>query len=439
MLKILTGFYSHSQSLIKGSAAFFLMNLGGVILNFLFALIAGNNFGSELWGQYTLSLTVLQLVCVFSRMGLDTLIVRRAGEQHSSNSGKVKDIYIRSVLITIVAGLIVTCLLFSLSELIALRIFKSKILIYHLKIISLAVIPMNLLMLNSETMKGVKSPLASSFFRNASIWLIAMPVLLISNLFFENKFLTEIYVIAVIISWLMSNILWIKQLSLFKIARVKWMDYKDIIKQGVPMMLANSLFYLMVWTETLMLGIFLSESEVGIYNMAFRVSIFLTLATVAVGGVAAPDIALFNSKNDMQSLQKVIDRANRLIFWSSLPAVLLIMLLATPLLGFFGEEFTKGNQTLILLAAARMAAIFGGRLPILSMIGKQKIDQYIAATIFIIDIALNLVLIPLWGINGAAAATMITSVIWTILIVVYLKKALGINALYIPFSEKIRN
>jgi O-antigen/teichoic acid export membrane protein len=103
------------------------------------------------------------------------------------------------------------------------------------------------------------------------------------------------------------------------------------------------------------------------------------------------------------------------------------------------KNLQKENQTLILLAAARMAAIFGGRLPILSMIGKQKIDQYIAATIFIIDIALNLVLIPLWGINGAAAATMITSVIWTILIVVYLKKALGINALYIPFSEKIRN
>ncbi|MCG3166446.1 MAG: hypothetical protein POELPBGB_02225 [Bacteroidia bacterium] len=436
MFKILTGFYSHSHSLIKGSAAFFLMNIGGVSLNFVFAMLAGNYFGSSVWGQFTICLTVLQLLCVFSRIGLDTLIVKLVAEEHSKSLSKVKDVYFKSATITFLSGALFTVLLLLFSNTLATSFFKNTELSSQLRIISFAIIPMNMLLLNSEALKGIKYPVFSSFFRNACVWLFAMPALFISNLIFENEYLVEIYISAVIISWLLSAIILMKQLTIFKTSREEWLNYKSIAKQGFPMMLANSLFYLMVWTDTLILGVFRTESEVGVYNIAFRISMFLTLSIVAVGGVSAPDFAILNNKNDREGLQNAIDKANKLVFWTTFPAIAGIIILATPVLTIFGKEFREGSIALILLSLGRLAAILGGRLPVLSMIGKQKIDQNIALAVFIINIILNIIFVPLWGINGAAFSTMATSVAWTIITAVYMRKAMKLNALYIPFLEK---
>lgn len=436
MLKILTGFFSNSQSLIKGSAAFFLMNVGGVSLNFFFAMIAGNYYGSSVWGQFTLCLTVLQLLCVFSRIGLDTLIVKLVAEEHSKSMSKVKDVYSKSALITFLSGSLFTSLLFLFSDILATCFFKNPELSPQLRTISFAIIPMNMLLLNSEAMKGIKYPLFSSFFRNACVWLFAMPALLISNFIFSSGYLVEVYIAAITISWLISGFILMKQISFFKISCEQWLSYKSIVQQGFPMMLANSLFYLMVWTDTLILGMFRTEAEVGVYNIAFRISMFLTLSIVAVGGVSAPDFAILNNKNDHEGLQNAIDKANKLVFWTTFPAIVGIILLATPVLNIFGNEFKEGSIALILLSLGRLSAILGGRLPVLSMIGKQKIDQNIALAVFIINIVLNLIFVPLWGINGAAFSTMITSTAWTIIAAVYMRKAMKLNALYIPFLEK---
>lgn len=412
------------------------MNIGGVSLNFFFAMIAGNYYGSSVWGQFTLCLTVLQLLCVFSRTGLDTLIVRLVAEEHLKKPGKVKDIYFKSAVITFLSGVLFTSLLFLCSDILAINFFKNAELASQLRIISFAIIPLNMLLLNSEAMKGVKYPVYSSFFRNVCVWLFAMPALLISNLIFSNDYLVEVYIAAVVISWIISGMMLMKQLSFFKTAGEQWLNYKSIIQQGFPMMLANSLFYLMVWTDTLILGMFRSEAEVGVYNITFRISMFLTLSIVAVGGVSAPDFAILNNKNDHEGLQNAIDKANKLVFWTTFPAIVAIILLATPVLSIFGNEFKEGSIALILLSLGRLAAILGGRLPVLSMTGKQKIDQNIALAVFIINIILNLIFVPLWGVNGAAFSTMITSTAWTIIAAVYMRKAMKLNALYIPFLEK---
>ncbi len=437
LLKKSSVFIQSSKQLIRGSALFFLMNIAGVILNFLFAMIAGNNYGSAVWGQFTICLTVLQIAGVICRIGLDTLIIRFAAEEHSKNIGKVKDIYIKAASIIFVASSFVFCILFFLSDVIAIKVFNNAEISAQLKITALAIIPMNLLFLNSETMKGIKFPAASSFFRNASNWVIAFPLLFFATYFFKKELITEIYVAAVILSWLASVLFLLKFISFFKTVRVIWMNYKSIIKQGIPMMLSNSLIYLMVWIDTLMLGIFRTEAEVGIYNIAFRISMFLTLSYVAITAIAAPEFATYNSKSDRDGLQNAIGKANRLIFWTTFPAALAIILFSTPILGVFGNEFSEGSIALLLLITGRFFfSLSGSRGIILAMIGKQNVDQYISMTIVVIDIILNLIFIPLWGINGAAFSTMVTTIIWTIITVVYLRKAMKINALYIPFLGK---
>lgn len=438
LIKRISGFYLSSRQLIKSSALSFLMNIGGVVLNFLFALVAGNYCGSKEWGKYSLCLTVLNVVGVLSRIGLDMVIIRISAEEHEKNIGRLKDAFIKSFYIILSASIFIFCLLFFFSDFIAERIFNKPGISYQLKIIALAILPLNLMFLNSESLKGIKHPVASSFFHNVCILLFSLPALLLALSFWKKESITESYVFAVIVSWAISNIIWIKFIPFFKIIREKWISYKAILKQGFPLMLSNSLITLMIWTETLMLGIFRTEAEVGVYNVAFRISLLLIIPLGAVCAVTAPEFAIYNSKKDLKGLQNTLDKANRIIFWTTIPAVLIIALFSTQLLGIFGKEFTGGSISLIFLTVGRFFyTLCGTRGIILPMLGKQNVEQYISFSIVIIDIVLNLIFIPLWGINGAALSTMITTIIWTIISVVYLRKSMKLNSLYIPFAGKL--
>jgi O-antigen/teichoic acid export membrane protein len=66
------------------------------------------------------------------------------------------------------------------------------------------------------------------------------------------------------------------------------------------------------------------------------------------------------------------------------------------------------------------------------MTGKEKVFQNIILAATALNIALNAVLIPRYGINGAAVANMIALVFWNLSSVTYIKFSMNINTLYIP-------
>lgn len=412
--------------------------MAGVIVNFLFALVAGNYCGSEIWGRYSLCLTVLNISGVFSRIGLDFLSVRLSAEAYPAHPGKIKDIFIKSSSLIFLSSSIASFTLFLFSNNIADLFFHNPGLSHPLRLISLAILPLNFLLLNSEILKGIKKPLGASFFQNAIVLLIALPVLIVALNYWKTDAVTETYVIAITLSAIISFSMWIKVIPFYSINRDRWFGYRSLLKQGLPLMLSNSLINLMIWTDTLMLGVFRSEAEVGIYNVAFRISMLMIIPLGAVSAVTAPEIAIFNSKNDRAGLQNIVDKANRLIFWITFPMAAIIVLFSSPLLGIFGSEFSTGNISLIILVAGRMFfCLCGIRGVILPMLGKQKVEQYISMSVVIIDIILNLIFVPRWGINGAALSTMTTTIIWTVITVVYLRKSMKLNALYIPFAGRL--
>ena len=107
-------------------------------------------------------------------------------------------------------------------------------------------------------------------------------------------------------------------------------------------------------------------------------------------------------------------------------------------MGIFGEEFRLGVLSFIILSAGRLVVAFSGAAGnLLQMCGKQVIFMNVAIIGSLINIILNFVLIPIYGINGSAMATMISIVIFNLLLVYYVKKEFGFYTFYIPFSKKL--
>ena len=201
-------------------------------------------------------------------------------------------------------------------------------------------------------------------------------------------------------------------------------------------MFAQSVQFIMSWTDKLMLGSMSTAEEVGIYHTAFKLSMFAAVALMSINSIASPKFAEMFSKNDMIGLEKVVRQSTKMIFWTSIPLVIIFFMFPEFLLGMFGEEFKVGVTAFIFLSFGRLFSSFSGSVGnILQMTGHQNILAKILFFAAILNIVLNLYLIPKCGINGAALASMICLVVWNSAMVLAVKKKLGFYTFYIPFVK----
>ena len=200
------------------------------------------------------------------------------------------------------------------------------------------------------------------------------------------------------------------------------------------MLLSTSMFMVMNWTDTLMIGYYLTEDEVGIYRLAFKVAALVTFAQFAINSIAAPMFSSFKAKGDMTGLRRMVRNIGYLNVLISGPIFISILLFPNLVLEFFGDEFSKGSEPLIILAVGSVInALCGPVMYLLNMTGKEKAARNIIIVASVLNVVLNLTFIPTYGLIGAAYATSISTVIWNALAVVQIKKEYGFISIPHPF------
>jgi len=199
------------------------------------------------------------------------------------------------------------------------------------------------------------------------------------------------------------------------------------------MLLTSSMFLVMHWTDMIMLGMFRAESEVGVYSVVLKMATLASIPLFAINSIAAPKFAEFYRQRDMEGLGRFVRQSTKIVFWASFPFLLAYALFPLPILGVFGEGFGAGALALLLLAAGQFTyAISGSAGHLLNMTGRQNILQNIMFFATGINILLNIILIPDYGINGAALASLISMAFLNLASAAYIKRHFNIVTLYFP-------
>jgi O-antigen/teichoic acid export membrane protein len=186
------------------------------------------------------------------------------------------------------------------------------------------------------------------------------------------------------------------------------------------------MFLVISWTDTLMIGYFLDETNVGIYRVAFKIATLITFAQFAINSIAAPMFSEFFAQDNLDGIRKTTRQIGLLNLGMSTPIFLIIIAVPGFLLGLFGEEFAPAVWSLIVLAAGQLVnALCGPVLYILNMTGKERVAQRIMIITSVLNVGLNLWLIPAYGYLGAAVATSFSMMLWNILAVIYIKRTYG--------------
>ena len=188
-------------------------------------------------------------------------------------------------------------------------------------------------------------------------------------------------------------------------ARGHW-HVRRILRFSLPQTLTAALFFTIVWTDTVVLSRFRSAGEVGVYAIVGRLLNPATLVSTAVGQMFGPRIAAEDARGDRQTLTTMLKRVT---YWNttvSAPFFALMCVLPVPLLALFGSHYTAGAAALVILAAGQLVNTAAGPLgQVINLSGRPYITLANNGLVGGINIAVALVLIPRYGMTGAAIAT----------------------------------
>lgn len=201
------------------------------------------------------------------------------------------------------------------------------------------------------------------------------------------------------------------------------------LRVSMPLLLVDGFYLLMVNTDVLALSLFVPPDQVGVYFAAAKLLALVSMVQFAVSVASGHRFATFHSAGDQHGLVAFIRSMSRWTFWPSLAAATTVVVLGLPLLWLFGESFTAAYPILFVLAVGIVArASIGPADRLLSVIGDQDSVARIYFSLFAINVCLNLLLIPIFGIFGAATATALTLICESVLLNRQVRKRVGIDA-----------
>jgi O-antigen/teichoic acid export membrane protein len=208
---------------------------------------------------------------------------------------------------------------------------------------------------------------------------------------------------------------------------------KELLFFSVPLLAVSILMMVMSWTDTLMLGYFKTPDVVGLYNAALPLANLLPVVLTSMNFIYVPIISQLYSKNLIEEIKRNYVVLTKWIFLLTLPLFFILFLFPDVVLNLlFSSRYIGATHTLQILTIAFFCnTSLGFPYSTLLVIGKSKFLMCVFLISAIINIILNIALIPPMGIVGAAIASALSLVVAKILITTKLYKISTIH----PFTK----
>ncbi len=179
--------------------------------------------------------------------------------------------------------------------------------------------------------------------------------------------------------------------------------------------------------DLVILGLFAPDRDVGIYRVATLLALQVSFMLAIVTAVVAPSFANLHGAGRLDELRR-LNRLSARLAMAFGAAVFLVYLLAGRWLldVAVGAEYSPAYVPLIILSASHAASLWAGTTNVLlTMIGNERDVLACAAVSVCVNISLNLVLVPRFGIVGAACSSAGALLIWRALLSWRLARRLG--------------
>lgn len=187
------------------------------------------------------------------------------------------------------------------------------------------------------------------------------------------------------------------------------------------------------WADVVVVGVFASPAEAGVYAVVTRCArageVVQQAARIAVG----PAISAASARGDQALVGRLYGVVTAAMVWAAWPFYAVLAVFAEPVLSIFGPGFESGATSLRVLAVAMAVATAAGAVQsVLLMAGRSSWQLADKSGALALDLVLLVVLVPQWGIEGAAVAWAVTIVVDTLVVVYQVQVLMGVRPPWPP-------
>lgn len=425
LLKIIAG----------GGFIIFVGSIIGKILRFAFFVCLTRVLGASLFGLYSIGQSIVDSVTNIGLLGDGRGFIRFAASFiHDGDTPRLKGMVQSYIGVCLLLSIVIAASLFFGAGYLSFCRFHNSALIGVLKIFALS-IPFYILAL-------IVIHVGYAFQRmeyKVIIQEVSQPVINIVTIIIIFALGGRLYgaVTGFFVSSFITAILGfylLKSLCPEVLSKSKCIfETKKLIIYSLPLIGIIFCYYLLFRLDRIMLGIYRTPFEVGIYSVASNTAIGIIAFSGIFEACFAPVIAQLYHSNKKEELAKIY---NCITSWgmalSFIPCVILLIFNKEILL-LFGKDFTSARFALIILSISYSIEIIPGQLRQLFQMSSHQNLEFINSLLMItLNLILNLIFIPLFGIVGAASAFLLTAIIISIIRVIELKVIFG----FLPFNSR---
>ncbi len=431
------------SELLKGGLFAFGYRVLTMLISYALVIVISRKLGKEGIGVWNLCIATLNIWVMIGCFGFNTSIVRFVSQYRAKNwHATVRTLYRIIIQYSTLSGIVLGGILFFSSEFLATYYFKDPAMNIPMKITGIIVPLVVISTINVEFIRGMKRIQISEFFRTLVLQLTALigtVVLSYYSLTAEDPLIA--YACGALLALVGTTIFIHKYLKKSIISGGEpteaepLFSFKTHLMISLPMIMTSFIQLLNGRVDILMLGYFADTGVAGVFGMAFKLSIITNFVIGAMKAIAMPKISELFWSDKKDELKKVVHFSTLFIFAFAFPVSLVLMIFPEFILSLISDEFTEGATVLRIFAAMQLINAGSGMVAVfLNMSGNQLFFTKIVTITTTMNIVLNIILIPIYGMEGAAFATLLSTVTWNIVGVRFIYKRYKISTFFNPLS-----
>jgi O-antigen/teichoic acid export membrane protein len=399
---------------VRGSGMIFAGKSFSYGIRFLIGLILARFLGAEEYGLYSLTLTIIMLVASFTYLGFGTALVRYVSIfSNREDEDGVWGTLIVGIGIPAIASLIVCFGLFALANYIAEDLYSEPGIANLLRITCLMIPFLTLNAMLSAAIEGFNRMEFIVISENIVQPILRIALLILFVLLGLNalKALTAYSIVTVVATVVL--IFSVNRIfSIYRNPRTAKFEFRNMIGFSLPIFLTKTVQTFGSNIQTILLGSFSTLVNVGIFTVTDQVGVIGRIFHESVVKSSKPVISNLFDKEDFVQLNNFYQTTSKWTFTLNLPFFLIILLFPTTILSIFGESYIGGASALIIIAWANLVNTGTGICgAMIDMSGNSKLKLLNSIVAVSSTLIINIVLIPIWGLIGAALAALASSII----------------------------
>ncbi|HID64802.1 MAG TPA: flippase, partial [Anaerolineae bacterium] len=401
----------------KGGGITFTGTLFAYSSRLAIGILLARFLGVEQFGLYKLAVTAATIAAGLALLGLEPALVRYVSlfASRRDTAGLWGALQV-GLGLTIILGLLIAIGLYTLASPIAGRLFHEPRLASLLRLVSLMVPFLALGNIVAAATRGfnkMQYTVIAQKISQPTIRLILIVTLAIIGLNVAR--VLAAYILATVVVCVMLLYFLNRLFFLRRPLGMARRDIREMLSFSLPVYLSRLIRTFGGNVQTVLLGALNTVTTVGVFTAASQINVLGEMFHQSIVTASMPIVSELYSRGEREQMARFYQTMTKWTFTLNLPLFLIVLLFPGPILSIFGKGFVGGAVALTILAWGTLVNAGTGICGVvLVMTGNTSLRLLNSFVLFVLTLGLNILLIPRWGIVGAAIAALAAAVVFNL-------------------------